>query len=78
MPEDEFYPFIKVLYKNQADLGCLATNADNILVQYAKLGGLAGDKAKACLDDTKMQDAIVAERTAATEKQTCNRHRPLS
>ncbi len=67
MPEDEFYPFITVLYKNQVNWALNAA-PETILTQYAKLGGLSEDKAKACLADTKMQDAIVAERTEAQQK----------
>ncbi len=67
MPEDEYYPFIKILYKNQMDWA-LSKDSEKIITQYAKLGGLSEDKAKACLQNTKLQDAIVAERTNATEK----------
>jgi protein-disulfide isomerase len=38
------------------------------MIQYARLGGLSEDKAKACASDTKLQDAIVAERTEAGTK----------
>jgi len=68
MPADEFYPYIKVLYKNQMTWATSKTPEKN-LIQYAMLGGLEQDKAQACLADTKLQDAIVAERTEATEKQ---------
>ena|ERR1700722_3923272 len=67
MPEDQFYPFISVLYKSQQSWA-VAPNPDAVLIQYAKLGGLSEDKAKACLQDTKLQDAIVAERTDASQK----------
>jgi protein-disulfide isomerase len=67
MPADEFYPFVKVLYKNQMAWATSKTPEKN-LTQYAMLGGLGQDKAQACLADTKLQDAIVAERTEATEK----------
>jgi protein-disulfide isomerase len=43
-------------------------NPEQTLVQYAKLGGLAEDKAKACLQDTGMLDELVAARTAAGTK----------
>ncbi len=66
MPEDEYYPFIKTVYKSQMSWAT-APNPETILMQYAKLGGLSDDKAKACLADTKLQDAIVAERTTATQ-----------
>ena len=66
MPEDEFYPFIKILYKNQQDW--VGIDAEKILISYAKLGGLPEDKAQACLKDTRMQDAIIAERTAVEDK----------
>ena len=37
-------------------------------MQYAKLGGLAEEKAKACLQDPKKLDDLVAARTAAQQK----------
>lgn len=68
MPEDEFYPFVKILYKNQANWA-FNGQADTVLIQYAKLGGLNQDRAKACMTDTKTQDALIAGRTASAEKQ---------
>jgi protein-disulfide isomerase len=66
MPADEFYPFIKTLYKNQATW--VGGDTDNVLIGYVRLGGLDGDKAKACLNDDKMQDAVIAERTTLGAK----------
>jgi protein-disulfide isomerase len=66
MPEDEYYPFVKTLYKSLTSWAT-SPNPEAILIQYAKLGGLSEDKAKACLADTKLQDAIIAERTHATQ-----------
>ena len=68
MPAEQFYPFVTVLYKNLPQWAFNAAGPDPILIQYAKLGGLDGDVAKACLNDTKIQDAIVAERTTANQK----------
>lgn len=68
MPEDEFYPFVKLLYKNQASWAFTDGDPEKIILQYAKLGGLTDEKAKACLQDTKLQDAIIAERTDAASK----------
>ncbi|NTU77162.1 MAG: DsbA family protein [Alphaproteobacteria bacterium] len=67
MPVEQFYPFIGVLYKNLGTWA-VADNPMKSLQQYAKLGGLSDEKAKACVEDTKMLDALVAGRTAATEK----------
>jgi protein-disulfide isomerase len=67
MPADEYYPFVTVLYENQKTWA-MAPNPESFIVQYAKLGGLSEDRAKTCLADTKMQDALVAGRTAATQK----------
>jgi protein-disulfide isomerase len=67
MPADEYYPFVKTLYASQTSWA-MAPQPDTVLLQYAKLGGLSDDKAKACLADTKLQDAIIAERTTASEK----------
>lgn len=67
MPADEFYPFVKILYSNQ-QAWALSSNPENVIVSYAKLGGLPEDQAKACLQNSKMQDAVVAERNAGEEK----------
>jgi protein-disulfide isomerase len=67
MPADEFYPYVKILYKNQSTWA-VAKEPEKTLIQYARLGGLSEDKAKACLADTKLQDALIAERTDATQK----------
>lgn len=67
MPEAQFYPFIKVLYANQAQWA-FGGGADQKLMQYAKLGGLSGEKAQACLNDTTMLDALAAGREAAAKK----------
>ena len=67
MPEDQFYPFVKTLYKSQKDWA-FSENAEKIMIQYARLGGLSEEKAKSCIADDKMIDAIVAARTDATQK----------
>ncbi|MBV8061262.1 MAG: DsbA family protein [Alphaproteobacteria bacterium] len=67
MPEDQYFAFITVLYKNQRAWE-LSQNPEQTLLQYAKLGGLSEEKGKECLKDTKLQDAIIAERTNATDK----------
>lgn len=67
MPEDQFFSFITALYKNQR-MWALAPNPEQSLLQLAGWAGLPEEKGKACLKDTKLQNAIIAERTAATEK----------
>ena len=67
MPEDMFYPFVKTVYKNLKEWAT-GENPEKTLIQYARLGGLSEDKAKACLADKSLQDAVLAERTTATEK----------
>jgi hypothetical protein len=67
MPEDSYYPFVKTLYHNLLQWAS-AQNVDKILIQYAGLGGLSEDRAKACLADTAMQDALVAARANASDK----------
>ena len=67
MPEEQFFPFINSLYSNIAGWA-LAKDPEKAIMQYANLGGLSSEKAKACISDTKMLDTIVAEREAAEEK----------
>jgi len=68
MPEDVYFPFIKTLYGALEGGALDSTNFEATLYQYAALGGLPVDKAKACAADTKLQDAIVADRTQASTK----------
>ena len=63
MPADEYFPFVSTLFKTQMQWAFGGGNPETNLIQYAKLGGLPEDKAKACLADTKLQDAIIAERS---------------
>jgi len=67
MPEEEFFPFVEVLFKNQMSWATLP-DPEKTLIQYAQLGGLGTDKAKACIKDTKLQDALVAGRDEAEKK----------
>jgi protein-disulfide isomerase len=68
MPDDEYFPFIKTLFSAQMSWAFGGGNPEANLIQYAKLGGLTEDKAKACANDAKLQDAIIAERTDASAK----------
>ena len=67
LPEAQFFPFVKVLFKNFMSL-VRSPKPEDTLMQNASMSGLAPEKAKACLDDTKLMDAIVEQRTAAMEK----------
>jgi len=67
MPEQQYYPFIKVLFKNYATW-VRAPKPEETLMQYASMSGLTPEKAKTCLDDTKLMDALVELRTTAAEK----------
>jgi protein-disulfide isomerase len=67
MPEQQFFPFVKMLYKDQ-NAWAAQIDPAKVLISYAKLGGLPEDQAKACLADTKLQNAIIAERDEATQK----------
>ncbi len=67
MPEGQFFPFLKIVYKNQVTW-IHSDKPDATLIQYAEMAGLASDKAKSCAEDTKIMDALVAVRTEAMEK----------
>ena len=68
MPEDEYFPFVRTLFSAQKSWAFGGGNPEANLIQYAKLGGLSEEKAKACANDTKLQDAIIAARTEAGKK----------
>lgn len=67
LPREQFYPFVKTLFENA---GTWTSNPkpEEVLVQYAGLAGLGSDKAKACMDDAVVLDALVVQRTQAIEK----------
>ncbi len=67
MPDDQYYPLVKVLFKNM-DQWAFGKTPEQTIIQYAKLGGLSEDKANACLKDTNLFDAIVAGRALGQEK----------
>lgn len=67
MPDEQYFPFIKILFNNQkAWIG--SPKPLETILKYAEMSGLPSDKAKACLEDTDMMDAIAAQRTEATDK----------
>jgi len=67
MPKDQYFPFVSTLYKN-IEQWALAENPEQTLIQFAKLGGLDEEKAKACIKNTKMLDTFVAQRSEASQK----------
>lgn len=67
MPEAQFYPFTKILFTNFASW-IKTPKPEETLLQYAQMAGLAPEKAKACMDDTKLMDAIIARRQEASDK----------
>lgn len=66
MPESTYHAYIAMLFKSQADW---AANQDpgKVLVQYAKLGGLSGADAEACVASDKLMDAIAEGRLKADQ-----------
>jgi len=68
MPDDEYFPFVKTLYSNQLTWAFSGGDPEANMIRYATLGGLTAEKAKACANDTKMQDAIIAARESAAAK----------
>ncbi len=68
MPADEYFPFVKTLFKTQAFWAFGSGNPVDNMIQTAKLGGLAEEKARSCANDTALQNAIAAERAEATTK----------
>jgi len=68
MPKDTYHPFIKTLFGALKDGSFGGNETEPKLYQYAALGGLAMDRAKACAADPKLQDALIAGRTEATTK----------
>lgn len=68
MPKDTYHPFVKILFGALEDGSFGGNETEPKLYQYAALGGLAIDRAKACANDPKLQETIIAGRTEATTK----------
>lgn len=64
---DQFYPFVGMLFRNQSQW-VLASDPDSILIQYVKLGGLPEDKAKTCMNDKALQEAVISYNMKFTNK----------
>lgn len=64
VPPAQYYPFVKTLFAN-AGTWIRAPKPEKVIIQYAALAGLSGEKAKACMKDSKLLDALVARRTDA-------------
>lgn len=71
MPSAQYYPFIKTLFEN-ATTWSGSPKPEDVLVQYAALGGLNAEKAKACIKDSALMDSLVARRAQAIEKYEIN------
>lgn len=71
MPEAQYYPFVKLLFNNYSSWINSSKPVDT-LINYAQMAGLEPEKARACVDDTKMMDALAERRTQADEKYGVN------
>ncbi|MGE3770044.1 MAG: thioredoxin domain-containing protein [Bdellovibrionales bacterium] len=67
LPEDQYFPFIKVLFAQQ-EKWAHDPEPTKALARYAALAGLSPDKAEACMNDTKILDALAQGRLQAAEK----------
>lgn len=67
MPEASAYPFIKTLFKNMT-VWTRAPKPEAVLVQFAQMAGLDAGKANTCMNDPDLLDALIAQRTEASEK----------
>jgi protein-disulfide isomerase len=65
MPRASYFAFLSILFQNQS-AWAFANDDDKTILQYAKLGGLDEERGKACLNDTQMQDKLIALRTEGT------------
>lgn len=71
LPENQYFAFIKMLFKQQ-HAWSLAPNPEEALTKLAALAGMAPDAAKACMNDTKILDALAQQRLAMQQKYKVN------
>lgn len=67
MPESTAYAFVKTLFKNMG-VWVHARDPEASLIQFAQMAGLETEKAKACISDADMLDALIERRKEASEK----------
>ena len=67
MPSEQFYPFIKVLFNNQASW-LRSPKPEDMLIRYAEMAGLPSEKARTCVTNTEIMDKLIATQTEATKK----------
>ncbi|MDD3370751.1 MAG: DsbA family protein [Alphaproteobacteria bacterium] len=65
MPKDEYFAFIKTLYMSMMERNFGGAGSEAKLYQFAALGGLPKEKAKACANDPKIHEALIKDRTDA-------------
>jgi protein-disulfide isomerase len=68
MPSDVYHPFVKTLYGALLEGKFGTEDSEPRLYQYAALGGLSMDRAKACANDPALQNAVAAIRTEGMTK----------
>jgi protein-disulfide isomerase len=64
MPESSYFGYLSTLFKNQEQWRS-AEDVTKPLVQLARLGGLSGEDAEACVASEPLMDAIAAARLQA-------------
>lgn len=67
MPKESYTSFVKMLFNNMATW-VRSAKPEATLIQFAQMAGMEEAKAKACMEDTAVLDALVAQRTDATSK----------
>ena len=73
VPENQFFNFIDVLFKNQVNWAEGSTDeVTQALMRIARLGGLSEDKFNACLNDKALSDRILDERLTAQNQYGVN------
>lgn len=68
LPDEQYFPFIRTLFAGQKTWAFGKGDPETTLIQYSRLAGLTTEKAKACMNDTEVQNAILARRQEATDK----------
>lgn len=71
MPKGRYYPFVEIIHKN-FKTWIRTPQPIETLTQYAQMAGLDADKAKACINDTEMMDALIAMRSEGSKKYNIN------
>lgn len=66
--QDQYYPFIKVLFQTQKNWANESSHPIETLEHIAKLGGLSGEAIQKCFNDKTLEEKVIISRQIAQDE----------